>query len=238
MGKSEKYKPWLTLTTLHEYYVRASCPVSIEPSPETDLIFRKHNMLFIKQQGAQWKLYVENEFDPNDLLINEYKLIFALYPQSEKFYYLSENPTAENDAFTLHEAPLSKAWKNVELNLRHIINSDLQKIDIVITSPERYLEYICIPKYHSVNTKLRLTEERNRMTFHEEEFQPIAAIETAFRFVSTEKIKLSEDYNLKMQLWEIRESGERLISHSIPNPQPNELSLTNPKDTITTYFYY
>lgn len=237
MSSSERYKLWLTISFSHEYYARTSCPVNLVILPETKLIFNKHNLLFLKQQTTQWDIFIEEKFDPNDLLNNEYKLTFGLYPQSEKFYYLSQTITV-NDAFFLHDNTRSKAWRIAELNLPHIINNNLQKIDIRITSPEKRYEYICIPKYHHSNTKLKLVDERNSVEFNEEKFQPIADIQDALRFVSKEKIKLSENNNPKIQLWEIRDSGEKLISNVIPNPQPDERSFIDPKDTITTYFYF
>ncbi|MDR2084108.1 MAG: hypothetical protein LBP67_03840 [Bacteroidales bacterium] len=238
MSSSERYKLWITISIAHEYYAGTYCPVNLEPLSETQLILKKHNMLFIRQKSTQWDLFIENMFDPGDLLLNEYKLIFGLYPQSEKFYYLSQESATENDAFSLEEAPMSKAWRNVELDLQHIINNKLQKIDIHITSPEKYYEYICIQKYHNSNTELKLTDERNLVEFNKEEFQPIADIQNAIRFVSTEKIKLIETNNNKIQLWEIRDSGERLISNFIPIPRVDEKSLISPQDTITTYFYF
>lgn len=238
MGRSECYKKWVTITILHEYYVRTSCPVNLEPLEEIKSIFKKHNILLIQQKVTQWCLFFENKLDLNDLLLNKYKFIFGLYPQSEKFHYLSLKSTSINDAFSLHDAPMSNAWRNVELNLQYIISNNLQKIDIQIASPEKYYEYICIPKYYNSDVKLKLKEEQNRIEFNEEKFQPITDIQDAIRFVSKEKIKLSDGNNLKMQLWEVRNSGERLISNFIPNPQPDELSLSNPQDTITTYFYF
>lgn len=238
MRNVQEYRLWLTITISHEYFTRTSCPVNLEPLPETQFIFRKCNILFIRQQMAHWDLFIEEAFTPADLMIKEYKLIFGLYPQKRKFYYLSHNPDPKNDAFYLYPVPASKAWRNMELNLPYIINNNWQNIDISVKSPEKHYEYICIPKYHNSNINLQLRDERNIIELYEEEFYPVADIRNARRFMSKERVKLSEDNDPKIQLVEMRDSGERLISNSIPNPQPDEFSLIDPEGTITTYFYF
>lgn len=239
MSSSEKFKPWLTCSISHDYYVRTACPVTFEPAQDTLFALKKHNILFVSQQKTQWTLLVEENFDPKDLLENECKLFFGLYPQNELFHYVSLISNTENNNFYLHDVPLSKWWKMMELNLQHIIDNKVQDISIKITSPEKYFEYVLIPKFHDANVNIKFSEERNRLTFVQGDQDFLAELGTIFPFRSEEKVKLSEDNErIKTLLWEVRDSGERLISTYIPNPKPNEISIINSKDTITSYFYF
>lgn len=238
MRNVQEYRLWLTITISHEYFTQTHCPVILDPLPETQFIFKKCNIMFIRQHTTRWDLFIEEKFNPEDLLMKEYKVIFGLVPQNRKFYYLSLNPTTKHDTFCSHSAPASKTWRNIDLNLPYIINNNLQNIDISVKSPEKHYEYVCIPKYHNSNINLQLRDERNIIELHEKEFYPVADIRNARRFMSKERVKLSEDNDPKIQLVEIRDSGERVISNSIPNPQPDEFSLIDPEGTITTYFYF
>ncbi len=58
------------------------------------------------------------------------------------------------------------------------------------------------------------------------------------RITTREKVALSERPEYRFQLWEVRESGERLLEGNVGLPRPDESSLSRSADTIATYFYY
>lgn len=233
-----RYTTWFQIALSHEYYVKDACPVSLIPSKETALFFRKSNILFRRQNANKWLMIKEEKQPVEELWNDEYPtLSFELYPMDKNFYYLSAG-MVDNDYFTVKNIMVPNVWKTIEIDLKNLINKRPEEIQINISSVEKYYEYVLIPKYHKTETNIRLAEERSKVHFKKLEKIALPGIPEAFRFVTEEKIKLKQDIGLKVQLWESKESGERLISECIPNPQPDQCSIIDPKNVLTTYFYY
>ena len=84
-----------------------------------------------------------------------------------------------------------------------------------------------------------MTEEKQRIRVKEDTGRTTLPDGTfTRRFVTAEKIKLRQNSGIKMQLWETREMGERLISSAIPCPQLSQPSPFSPKDMLTHIRYY
>ncbi len=241
-SKKEKsystYKVWFRFMLSHEYYAKTSCPVLLAPSEETKLLFKKSNLIFRQINNGEYWVLKEEKFQEHDLLDEQPRLSFDLYPLNHTFYYVSDKIEKQELFFSVNDEKKPRVWKPIELNIPYLINRKPEEISVNITTVLKYYEYIFIPKYSKTATKIKLTEERNRITFKEAEQISLPDIPIAFRFLADKKIKLTQENNLKMQLWELKEHGDRLLSDQIPNPQPGECSLVDPKNVLTTYFYY
>ena len=236
MSQSEKYNLWITVTLNHSYYGLNNCPVMLEPDAGTTRIFRKFGFLFKALSSNKYAILVPENFDFNYLIQEEIHFRLTIKPLDKQFYHVTGTINM-NDFFNISDSSQYGIWKELEINLRNIIFQQKSNIEIDITSVEKHYEYICIPKYNEGNTIITLSEEKNRIRFSKSEIE-LFTIPKAFRFISEEKIKLMQHNEIKTQLWETKEHGEKLISKEIPNPNPGQYSPIDPKNSITTYFYY
>lgn len=60
----------------------------------------------------------------------------------------------------------------------------------------------------------------------------------AYQFRTAEPVALNVNNSYRIKLWEIRKTGNRLLTDTLSFPRYDEISPINPEDTITTYFYY
>jgi hypothetical protein len=215
---SATYNPLLSITLVHEYYAGATCPIALSPDTATHRIFRHHNILFRTQGPNHWQVLAEDDFSVADLAEDTH-FRFDLRVLDRIVYYVSQH----TDSLQAVEIDVAAAGR---------------MFNIHIPASERYFEYICIPRYTGANVPVKMREERERIHIKATGRVSLPGVSVALRFVSEEKIKLSRLNGLNMQLWEVREAGERLISKEIPHPLPDHYSLLSSKDTITSLFYY
>lgn len=238
MSNSEKYDPWVHISIRHEYYTKAPCPVAVIPAPKTKYLLKRHNLLFLNQRTDEWLILKEKKTSVKDLLEEGVELLFEIRPQMSSFYHLTLTEPQQQNAFSMKESPFPHVWQELKLNLSSIAEKEYTDIPIFIHTFSKYFEYICIPKYHSKNSKIKLLEEKNRVFIEELEMVNLPDMPRAHRFITKEKITLNQHNELRIQLWEIRPEGERIISNQLPHPDPEESSMFDPKNSITTYFHF
>ena len=210
------YKTGLGIALTHGYYA-GGCPVELLPDAATNDIFRRHDILFRPQGANRWQLLVRDGFRTEDLAGEEMHFRFNLLVKDALVYYVSQ-----------------EMEKNVVIDMQTVE----KQFNIHIPAVEKYLEYICIPKYTGADVPVNMKEEKGRIRMKAVERVSLPDIPVAWRFVSEEKIRLEQRNPFKMQLLEIRKIGERMIGSEIPSPRPDRFSPTSPKDTITIFFYY
>ncbi len=235
----ETYKIWFYITVSHEYYLEEGCPVSLTPAADTKGFFCKYGILFKRQAADKWAVLINGRYSLKELLMyNIYSgLSFELRPDDKIFYYLSGD-IYQDGTFSVKDLNIPRVWKTIKVDLEYLIDKAPEEVNIRISSVYKYYEYIFIPKYTRENIKIKLKEERARIRFGNVEKIKFPGVPFAFRFVSEDKIKLSLSNSLKFQLWETRDGGERLISGCVPEPSPDECSVSDPKDVLASYFYY
>lgn len=244
----EKFAKLFNFTIQHKFYQNQKIPLSIFPSEITKKVLAENNLFFKQNSDAKYcliKLLNENFFFKKD----EIFLDFELIPNSDEFYYCSENEIlventkAKDFSISLIENKNSiknkKSWKNLQFCLKNNLEKIEKEIDfeIIIPNKEKFFEFILIPKYNDLNLDLKLIEEKKLIEFEEK-----AAINfmnfQALRFKTKNKIPLTNNLNYKIKLIEIRKFGEKILSEEIPIPKAENISQINPKDTITTYYYF
>jgi hypothetical protein len=154
------------------------------------------------------------------------------------FYYVTQT-LLENPALKAESFYRPVGLPIMTINVDYILKNKLSEITIQALSVEKYLEYLCIPRFNAADIALRMTEKKNRVQVAEAS-QPVTLPDgtPARRFVTDKKIKLQQNIGITMQLWEKRDSGERLIAGVIGSPDPEQASPFSPKDTISKIFYY
>jgi hypothetical protein len=227
------YETILTIAFRHEYYSNGNCPVLLSPTVATVRLLARHDILFRKQNSNRWLLVSQNP-----LAELEDNLQFNITAGEAVLYYVTRE-WKTNPAITVEAANASKVWQTVTINIPYLIENKIKEVYIETASEEKFLEYLCIPKFNAADMALRLTEEKDRLPITEA-FEPVTLPDgtLARQFVTGEKIKLHQDNGITMQLWEKRDSGERLIAGAIESPDPGQASPFSPKDTITRIFYY
>jgi len=233
-----QYEIWTSIEIIHEYYVNHNMPLLVTPDIETRLLFAKYNIIFRKQLTNQWILLRPAD----DLLPDKEKTIFRfeLQIRSEEFYYSTDDYSVEpNGFFTMIEPDKPNVWKIMEIPYHTDIKEKNRSITLHIHSKQKYLEYILIPKYTQIkNIKLKLTEERGRIEFEGPETVILFGKTQVFRFVSKEAHMLRNTNDYMIRLWEIRSSGDKLLTQFIPYPRVGDISIIQPKNAITTYYYF
>lgn len=227
----EKYEIWFTIRVSHEYYENENCPILIEPSGETRDFLQRNKIIYKKRARNQWVLLAQFEnFSPE---INN-ALFFEIIPKDNMFYYVTEQSSKKNnDNYTLESNPNAGKW----MNLLIYVDNIKEEVDIKFNSKSKYWEFVIIPRHISNTSTLKIEEKRKTIKFGNIEETQFPGVEKAFRVSTKEKNKLNNKSNYVIRLYEVRENGERLLSRYIPLPHPDSFSITQPNDTITTYFY-
>jgi len=233
-----QYEIWVTIEIGHEYYANNSVPLLATPDIETRLLFAKYNIIFRKQQTNQWVLLKPSD----DAFTDKEELVFRFELQisSEEFYYSTEEYTMKPDSlFILKETHKPNVWKVMEIPYRTDMNEQDRHISLQLASKRKYLEYLFIPKYTlAKDLHLKLTEERGRIEFESPEVITLFEETNVIRFISRKLVPLKRTNDYKIRLWEIRPTGEKLLSEYIPSPRVEDISVIQPQDTITTYYYF
>jgi hypothetical protein len=237
------YRTELHIALRHEYYPSGNCPVSLTPTAETVRFLARYDMLFRKQNANNWLLVSQS--DLASIIVVEMRratslryLQFALHATDPTLYYVTRT-WKPNLAFTVKSATVPGMWQTLSIDVSYLVENKQKEIIIEVEAEEKYLEFLCISKYNGADIPLRMMEEKQRIQVKEDTGRATLPDGTiARRFVTAEKVKLRQDNGIKMQLWETREMGERLISAAIPCPQPMQPSPFSPRDMLTHIHYY
>ena len=104
-----------------------------------------------------------------------------------------------------------------------------------------FWEFVLIPRNYLANQILMLKEATGKMEFTSlEEFELMPG-QWAYRGFSSRSVYLKECYEYRVQLWELKHTGKRLITAEVPLPQAGEFSIKASKENskiITKYFYF
>jgi len=233
-----QYEIWITIEIGHEYYANNNVPLLVTPDIETRLLFAKYNIIFRKQRGNQWVLLKPSD----DVLMDKEELVFRFELQisSEEFYYSTGDYIMKPDSlFVLKETHKPNVWKVMEIPYSEAINEEDRHISLQLESKRKYLEYLFIPKYTlTKDLSLKLEEERGRIEFERPKVVTLFEETNVIRFISREQVSLKKSNDYKIRLWEVRPTGEKLLSEYIPYPKAEDISVIQPQDSITTYYYF
>ncbi|MDR1679397.1 MAG: hypothetical protein LBR81_06410 [Prevotellaceae bacterium] len=234
-GNEQRYEEWLSIELQHEYYGNAPCPATLVPDEETACLLKRNNILW-KSHASQCLLLAGSKFSlPVE---EELYLRFDIRNTGEQFHYVSHS-CEESEAFSIAESGIAGVWKTIVLDVSSIIRNNLKHLPVHIRATEKYIEYLCIPKYGREDLKLQMTDDKDYFSLiNPPEQLSLPAMPVVWRFVSKEKITLKQRVEAKTKLCEIRNYGERIIGNAIPFPRPEQFSPVSPRDTITTFFYY
>lgn len=236
------YEKWITITISHTYFKSGNCGVELKETASTGLLMKKAGILFRKQDPTTWVLLKARD-KHNGLPVedNLLKLDFDLLPLSSEFYYYTrwEKPYLKGDGWVLrNQRNTCREKKYLQLRIPSFWTNETKNIHLTIPSGNAFWEFILIPKYSTGNYPVELKESTANLNFSEPEEIPVPGEAKAFRSITTSPIPMRNTYNYKISLWEIREKGKLVLINRIPYPQPDSRSVTNPKETITGYFYY
>lgn len=230
MNTMEKYIIWLKVIIKHEYYDEKACPLALAPAPETACFLDKYHIK-IRRLDNTWMLYGTQrkvDFIRRDLPY----LTFELRPTQDAFYYVSKPLNAHQNAdYQITKDKKNRVWHSIMIPIIQ------QETSVCIESQEKYFEYILFPREGREHVDhIQVKEERDRIRFQEQKKIEWIDQSAAYQIISTEKVKLKQRYSYKIQVKKKMKEGEKVVSRSIPAPLPNQLSVTNPSETITAYF--
>jgi hypothetical protein len=228
------YQTFFTIAIEHEYYPAGKCPVRLDLSMETTREAAMRDVICMPdisgRTGVSW------EGGPE--VLRDMPLEFLLVVMDDTFHHVTRE-IVENPAFRLETFNRGVGMQMLTVDVGHVLENGLLEIKIRMTSREKFLEYLCVPKFSEEGGTMRMEEEQGRLKVVETP-GPVCLPDgtPARRFVSTEMVKLRRDSGLTMLLWESRDGGERLIANAIESPDPRQSSPFSPMDTISRIFYY
>lgn len=233
MSSSEKYDVWFSLTVEHEYYKAEHCPIQLHIPPQTAFLFKRHGILWRRVKINKWVfLAMSLDFEDEDISA----FCFELIPQDDTLYYVTDILPNGKEGKNYIMKNSSEANKWIEITVP--FQQKMEDVLISIESKSKYWEYILINRTRNNSTELKIEEKQKRIEFSRSEMIDDQILGEVFRIKTTDVIKMKEVYdNYAVQLFEIKNIGEQILCNYLPFPRPQEASLSNPNDTITTYFY-
>lgn len=244
MSVLEKYDQWFSIHISHEYYRDGSCPISLVPDRNTKQFLLKAGVLTRKAKLNEWIFLIQSDtfsFERLRELIEDgfKKMIFGLYPLSDEFYYVSGSDNRITGAeFSTQNSSVPGIWKNIEITCKETENTKLNDVEVKLLTISKFWEYILIPKYNLFSQNIQLEEQQDKIQFQKVEKIQLFDGSEAFRISTTQRIKLNRIYSYRIKLLEIKNGGEKVLSNMIPCPRPEDFSVSDPRNTLTVYFYF
>lgn len=231
MVHQDKYKIWFSIRINHSYYEGKVCPVSLYPKEETLSFLNRNDIIFRNQDKDKWVCIasVNHIMEADEDMLLEFEII----PFDNLLYYVSGEPFIQTEEYVISKDSGDGKWIKLSIPLNRL----QKEITINLEGVNKYWEYIVVPKYQDKNIKLKLKEHQDQPVFQEVKTIEHPSMGEVFYAISKEKVRLKDSYQCKIQLLEIQEEGEHVLSNNLPLPRPDAISVLNPADTITTYFY-
>ncbi len=220
MSTLEKYTQCLEIVIEHGYYADVP-PVTLEPDEETAHFLRRTGRIWRRMRSDRW--VVMQREDEREEFVYTFKVI----PTDALFHHVTER--AEADGAEVEVVRHNGTW-----GVLKCISND---VTLRIHPPEKYLEFVLIPRHTAASAVIELREARGMMEFMPPEEAEILGMK-ALRVVSKKKVPLSERQGYRFRLIEVRNSGERVLASHVPTPHPAERSVADLANAVTTYFYY
>lgn len=174
------------------------------------------------------------------LLDTEVNLCFQLKTKHADFYYYTDQAASADSGWSLEDHNKGGTWKllNIPVTKKRIAATKPEMIEIQLNSPLKRIEFLVFPSQSYTMEPLEVREQRGKVLFDKREELPIPGTEkTVLRFVSSETLSLKSKSDYQFHLWELRKSGDNLLSRLPDFPLVQSLSPFSPKDTITSYIY-
>lgn len=236
MNQQGSYRIWLKLVINHSYFDAQQCGLILEPNSITNRLLQKAGIVFKQQNSCTWILAAPNEIN----LDSEINLCFQLKTKQADFYYYTDQTTTDSENWSLVEYNKSGIWKllNIALTEERLAATESETIEIKLNSPLKHIEFLVFPSQTYSMDPLEVREQRGKVSFDNREELTLPGTEkTLYRFVSSETLPLKQQSAYQFHLWELRNSGENLLSRLPDFPLVQSLSPFSPKDTITSYIY-
>lgn len=236
MSTQHTYRIWLKFVITHDYFDTDQCGVILEPNRITSHLLQKAGILFKQQTTRSWVLIAENEVN----LDLEDQLSFQLKAKHPDFYYYTNQVSADTVDCVLVDYQKEGTWKKLDLPIteNRLNSKEPETIHIQLGIPEKQIEFLVFPSQLYPMEPLEIREQRGKVLFNDREESVIPGTDQKiYRFVSAEALPLKEKSAYQFHLWELRKSGDNLLSRLPDFPLIQSLSPFSPKDTITSYIY-
>lgn len=236
MSWQGKYRIWLKLVVLHEYFDAEQCGLTLEPDAPTKRSLYKAGLIFKQHDSRTWFLVGEDPI----LLDEETGLNFYLKTAQNEFYYYTDQDANSGTDWSLINYNKNGIWKilSIPVNETRLKASETETIEIHLKSQLKHVEFLVFPSQSYSMGPLEIREQREKVLFKDAEELKLPGTEKMlYRFVSSETLPLKQKSEYQFHLWELRKSGENLLSRLPDFPRVNVLSPFSPKDTITSYIY-
>lgn len=236
MSWQSTYRIWLKIVVLHEYFDAEQCGLSLEPDNNTRLTLQKAGLIFKQHDARTWFVIGEDQIS----LDEESELNFHFKTRQNEFYYYTDQTADSGADWLLTNYNKNGIWKilTVPVNDQRLNASETETIEIQLKSQLKHVEFLVFPSQSYSMGPLEIREQREKVVFKDAEELKLPGTERKlYRFVSSETLLLKQKSEYQFHLWELRKSGENLLSRLPDFPQVNVLSPFSPKDTITSYIY-
>ncbi|MHA3787036.1 hypothetical protein ACX0HA_02405 [Flavobacterium hauense] len=233
------YTAWITIKITHDYFIKDRNCITIVPTRETHKALTRAGIIIKQTDSCTWLLLKEeslNEIIEEDLIG---AMDFCLMNTDAGFYYYTDNNVAEGKpVWELAAVGKNGIWKTLTVNIdRTLLQQKETTVNIVISSPKKFMEFLIIAKSGN-RPPLTMREDNGKLVFKHSDVDFPGEPQPVYRFVTDKPVALKEVYNYSIQLWEIKESGESLLSNNIPFPKTTAASMINSQNTISSYFYF
>lgn len=221
----------------HQYSRDGSCrEVTVAPTGETSLWMRHRGCFWRRTAMNEWGLLTMKGVLPNQ----EDRLELIVSVTDSRFYYQTDEWVTSipkeyllegsvgahpGELCRLNLAPTDGNWTNAPYTT-----------EITFRTPQKYWEYLLIPRDGKQTRHLELDEAGRQITFTAPEAFSFLGRDV-LRCRSFEKIPSSEWYDYSIRLSEVLPVGRRLLMRQVPVPQPGMFSDV-PTDTLRQLLYF
>ncbi|MDR0802967.1 hypothetical protein [Fluviicola sp.] len=236
MTSQKTYRIWLKFAISHDYFDAEQCGVILEPDHLTQNLLQKAGILFKQQSPCSWVLIAENEIS----LELEDSLTFLIKAARAEFYYYTDEVTTTISDCFVADFRKEGIWKILSLpaSENRFLNPETEVIDIRLKNQQKHIEFLIFPSQSYLADPLEIREQRGKVLFNPLEESTLPGTDKKlFRIVSSETIPLKKKSAYQFHLWELRKSGDNLLSRLPDFPLIQSLSPFSPKDTLTSYIY-
>lgn len=236
----------------HEYFDHSEPKgISLDFKPDSSILVLRRGLMWRKVKAGEWNLIA---FDDQNPFMEDDKIVLELSVSGRSLVYVTDwDWKLSRECYELN---LSKNQLNIDMRgvigvkntaspkVFFRLNVEIEKLidaqplvtELNFKTFDKYWEYIFIPRDKNTDRELKLEDIKGLVTFNECE-QSIFLESRCLRCCSVEKVRMKENFDSSLRLWELFPTGKKVLANQIPCPEPGRF-INAADDTLLHVFYF
>ena len=235
----------------HEYFEHSEPNgICLDFAKESSALILRRGVMWRKVKSGEWNLVAFNDQIP---FVEDDKIVLELSASDHLLTYVTDwDWSSSKECYELDllkdqsviemkgqvgvkSKALPPTFFRLNVEIGKLIGTQPLLTELSFKTFDKYWEYIFIPRDKNTDRKLKLEDLAGMMTFGESELFEFSGCK-CLRCRSNEKIRMKEQPEGRLRLWELFSAGKRELMHLVDYPKPGKFINTS-EDTLLQVLY-